>query len=114
MASKSETTSPKESDATTRAFAGLQNTGVNDMMDMNTVWMEALSDISAEVASFVADRIQEDVKTQHEMLHCKDIAELRHIQATFIQKVVDQYQAETGKLVEMSTAALAKGFKGDT
>jgi len=30
---------------------------------------------------------------------------LQHVQAQFFQKAIDQYQAETGKLVEMTNKA---------
>ena len=97
----------KETDPATNALSELQKAGFGNMMGMSTAWMEAVSDMGAEVVSFVADRIQEDVKAQHKMLHCKDISELQHIQAEFFQKAVEQYQAETGKLVEMGAAAFA-------
>lgn len=86
----------------TDALAQLQEAGLGNMMGMGTAWVEAVSEFSAEVAGFVAERIKEDVKTQHEILHCKNMADLQHIQAQFLQKAMDQYQAETGKLVEMS------------
>jgi len=107
MAIKSRTDSAAKGEAPLDALAQLQEAGFGDMAGMSTVWMEALSDMGAEVASFVSDRIKEDVKAQHEMLHCKTAAELQHIQAQFIQKAMDQYQGETGKLVEMSTKAFA-------
>lgn len=104
--------SPREekaptSEAPLNAITQLQEAGLGSMMGMGTAWIEAVSDMSAEVAHFVAERIKEDVKTQHEILHCKNVADLQHIQAQFIQKAMDQYQAETGKLVEMSTKAFA-------
>ena len=83
-------------------LAALQAFGFNNMTSFGTAWIEALSDMGSEVLSFVADRIQEDVKTQHEILHCEDIAELQEIQMRFMKKAIDQYTAETGKLVEMS------------
>ncbi|MBD3665418.1 phasin family protein [Sulfitobacter aestuariivivens] len=89
------------------AVTQLQEAGLGSMMGMGTAWIEAVSDMSAEVAHFVAERIKEDVKTQHEILHCKNVSDLQHIQAQFIQKAMDQYQAETGKLVEMGTKAFA-------
>lgn len=65
-------------------------------------WMETLADLGTEITTFVAERIKEDVKTQHALLHCKSLAEVQQVQAGFLQKAFDQYQAETGKLVEMS------------
>jgi phage gp36-like protein len=87
------------------AVTQLQEAGFRNMMGMGTAWVEALSDMSAEMAGFVADRIKEDVKTQHEILHCKNAADLSQIQSRFMQKAMDQYKAETGKLVEMGTSA---------
>ena len=97
MPAKSKETSGIEHD-----MAKLQEMGFGNMASIGTAWVEAMSDMGSEVISFVADRISEDVKTQHELLHCKDAAELQHIQAKFIQKAIDQYTAETGKLVKMS------------
>jgi hypothetical protein len=75
---------------------------------MSTAWIESLADLGSELTSFVADRIREDVKTQHAILHCKSLAELQHVQAEFMQRAFDQYAAETGKLIEMSTEIAAK------
>lgn len=90
-------------------LAALQKFGFNNMTSFGTAWVEALSDMGSEVLSFVADRIKEDVKTQHEILHCDDMAELQQIQARFVQKAVDQYTAETGKLFELSNQLFPTG-----
>lgn len=113
MANKQTTQNPAAEDTAVDAMAKLQQAGMGNMMGMSTAWMEALSDMSAEVASFVADRIKEDVKTQHEILHCKNVGELQHIQAEFIQKAMEQYQAESGKLLDMGTKAFAPKTDGE-
>ncbi len=103
-------TTAKQEDTGSTAFdavSHLQEAGMGNLMGLGTAWIEAMSAMSAEVAGFVADRIKEDVKTQHEILHCKNVADLQHIQAQFMQRAIDQYQAETGKLVEMGTKAFA-------
>jgi hypothetical protein len=82
--------------------AALQAHGFDKVTNMGVAWIEALSDMGSEVMSFVAERIKEDVHTQHRLLHCKDMEELHKIQADFVQTAIDQYRAETGKLVEMS------------
>lgn len=69
---------------------------------LGTVWFENVSNLGSELMTFVADRIKEDVKVQHALLHCKSLPEIQNVQAAFLQKAFDQYQAETGKLVEMS------------
>lgn len=109
MAEKSPTQEKTQTaaDEPLNAITQLQQAGFGSMMGMGTAWIETISDMSAEVAEFVAERIKEDVKTQHEILHCKNVGELQHIQAQFIQKAMDQYQAETGKLLEMGVSAFA-------
>lgn len=109
MANKPKTQEPTTSTDSEpfNTFAHLQEAGLGNMMGMSTAWMEAISDMGAEVATFVAERIKEDVKTQHEILHCKNVGDLQHIQAEFIQKAMSQYQIETGKILKMGTDALA-------
>lgn len=69
---------------------------------MGTSWFERVADLGSEVTSFVADRIKEDVQTQHALLHCKSLPEVQKVQAEFLQKAFDQYRAETGKLIKMT------------
>ncbi|MCF2870401.1 phasin family protein [Octadecabacter sp. G9-8] len=109
MANKStaQDTTQTDAKAPVKTMPQLQDTALSNMMGMGTFWIEAVSEMSAEVVQFVAERIKEDVKTQHEILHCRNAADLQHIQAQFLQKAMDQYQAETGKLVEMGTNAFA-------
>lgn len=83
----------------------LQDAGLGNMTGMGIAWVEALGEMQTEVVSFVAERIKEDLKTQNELLHCRTVADVQHVQAQFIQKAMDQYHAETGKLVEMTTRA---------
>lgn len=105
MPDKSQTQTPASEDAMKDYLAQFQKSGLGNMVGMNAAWMETLSDMSAEMAGFVADRIKADVATQHEILHCKDLSKLQHIQAKFVQKAIDQYRDETGKLVEIGTKA---------
>ncbi len=97
--------------------ATLQSYGFKTMSGMGMAWVEMLSDMGSEVLSFVADRIKEDVKAQHRMLHCRDAGELQKIQAEFVQTAINQYTAETGKLVKMSqdlmTAPASDGNKNN-
>jgi len=108
MTEKSQERSPKapSTEEPFDAMAHLQKAGFGNMMGMSAAWVVAISEINAEVVGFVADRIKEDVKTQHDILHCKKPSDLQHIQAQFMQRAMDQYKVETGKLVEMGNKAL--------
>lgn len=95
----------------TSDIATLQALGFHRMTTFGTAWIELLSDMGSEVVSFVAQRVKEDVKTQHEILRCDDLAELQEIQSRFLKKAMEQYSAETGKLVEISQKILSSEKK---
>ncbi len=86
------------------AMAELQKMGFGSLSWMGTDWMETMSDLSSEWLQFVSDRVKQDVKTQHRILHAKDLGEVQKIQMQFMQEAVDQYTAETGKLIDMNNA----------
>ncbi len=92
----------------------IQMAAMGNLMGMSTAWMESLGDMGAEVADFVADRIKEDVKTQHEFMRCKDLADIQRVQARFVEKAIAQYQAETGKLMQMSVASFVPKAGNDS
>lgn len=95
-----------EAENTTEATAGLvqqmEDAGLGPLRWMGTNWLEAMAGMNSEIVSFVADRIKEDVKTQHELLHCKSPEQLQKVQLEFLEKAYEQYSAETGKLIKMS------------
>lgn len=115
-AGAAETATSTTADVTKMAgdVAAMQDQALKSMSQMGLAWVEGMSDLGSEVLSFVADRIKEDVKTQHKMLHCKDVSELQKIQAEFMQTAIDQYTAETGKLVQMSQDLYAPPSTDDT
>ena len=87
----------------------MEEAGLGPLRWMGTHWIEALADMNSEVVNFVAERVREDVKTQHKLLHCKTATELREAQLDFLQKAYAEYTAETGKLIKMSLDMLPTG-----
>ncbi|WP_322892807.1 MULTISPECIES: phasin family protein [unclassified Yoonia] len=71
------------------------------------IWMDNMARMTGEIATFVTARIKEDVQTRQALMQCKTLSEVQHVQAAFMQKAVAQYQAETGKLIEMTTKLAA-------
>ncbi len=69
------------------------------MPDLGASWLEHMADYGQEVMTFMAKRVAEDVQTQHSLLHAKGVAELQHIQAQFFQRAMDDYAAETARLM---------------
>lgn len=84
-------------------LAEMQRAGLGPLAWMGAAWIDRMGDLSAEVAQFVADRIREDVKTQHEILHCRTVREVQTVQAAFVTRAVEAYATETGRLVDMAT-----------
>ncbi len=79
----------------------MQDAGFNAKPGFGTAWFEAISNMGTEMLDFVAERVKNDVQTQHNLLHAKDISEVQHIQAQFFQKAMDDYAAEMAKLMDM-------------
>ena len=75
---------------------------------MSTAWIETMTQVSTALATLVAARFKEDLELQQALLRCTSLAEAQHVQAAFIQKAIDQYQAETGKLITI-TGKMAAG-----
>lgn len=102
---KSRATGTRKSDpqaTMAEAMSEFQRMGLASLNWMGTGWLEKMSDMSSEWLEFMAARVREDAKFQHKILHCKDTSEMQHVQAEFIQTAIDQYTAETGKIVEMN------------
>ena len=105
MTEKSKTTEdPMQSAAA--AFAEWQKAGFGPMAWMGTGWITGLGDMSGEVMRFVADRIKEDVKTQHEILHAKDITEVQGIQTRFLRDAFTELRATTPIIGESGPATV--------
>lgn len=68
--------------------------------------VECWSALGSEVMSFLAERIREDFETQQQMLHCRSLSELAQVRAKFFQRAIDQYTAETGRIVNIGARAL--------
>jgi hypothetical protein len=98
---------PNKSAEQSNPFDAFQPAQFGSMVGMTQAWIDAMGALNAEVMTFVAARLSEDVHTQHAMMQAKDLKDIQHIQAEFFQKAIDQYQAETGKLVEMGSSILA-------
>lgn len=109
MSKSTESTSASqlEPEKIFQTLANAQTAGLGSLSWLGTKWVETMSDVGAEWLSFIAERVKEDVKTQHELLHAKNIGEVQHIQAQFLQKAMDDYRDETGKIVEFCSQAMS-------
>ncbi|WP_176695403.1 phasin family protein [Phaeobacter sp. B1627] len=79
-----------------------EEAGIESIASFGTDWFEAMAEIGSEMLNFTAERIKQDLETQHELLSAKGIADIQRIQLQFFQKAINDYAAETAKLLEMS------------
>jgi len=94
--------------------AGFQTAGADGAQAMNafgTVMLETATKFGTEFTEFLSLRMKEDVKARQEMLECRDLQKLAEIQARFFQTAVEQYSAETGKVLQMSSEMLDDAIK---
>ncbi|MEM8656376.1 MAG: phasin family protein [Pseudomonadota bacterium] len=100
---KSKDTTPDRSHPMIDAMTQWQTAGLGALNWFGAPTIERMSDMGAEWMSFVADRVREDVALQHSLLHAKTPADVQKVQMTFLQTALDQYTAETGKMIELSS-----------
>jgi hypothetical protein len=74
-----------------------------------TAAMQAWMQIGAEAVRFVADRLQQDLKTQQAMMACTSLDEVQALQADFFKTAQDQYAAEARRMMEMAGKAATAG-----
>ena len=104
---ESEHHSALEPEEIMRTLGDVQQAGLGSLSWLGTKWVETMSDMGAEWLSFVAERVREDIKTQHELMHAKDFAQVQHIQASFLQKAMNDYRDETGRMIQFCNDAMA-------
>ncbi len=113
MATKKKDDAVKDAgQAVADLMAQYQKMGLNAMALMGGDWMERMSDMGAEMLQFYTQRVQEDVELYHKLLHCRDLGEMQEIQGEFLQRAINRYTEETGKIIEMGKTARSGGKSG--
>jgi hypothetical protein len=78
---------------------------VGSVPGIGTDWMDTMTNVGNEMMEFMATRVKTDVQTQNDLLQANGIAEIQEIQTQFFQKVMNDYAAESTKLMDMFQAA---------
>lgn len=81
---------------------------ISHPLAVGTVAARTWTEMGAEAVRFARDRLQQDIKTQHEMLGCTSLEELRKIHAAFLTAARDQYAAETNNVLGLMGQAAAE------
>ena len=99
----SQDESPDVTQTMVDAMAHWQSAGLGALNWFGASTIERMSDMGAEWMTFVAERVREDVALQHALLHAKSPTEVQKLQMDFLQKALDQYAAETGKMMALGS-----------
>lgn len=90
-----------------------QQEALQAMEVASTTLFTGLNEMQREVADFVAKRIREDMETQQDLLRCRNLDDVREVQSRFFRTAMDQYSAETTRLMQLATETMQKPFARD-
>lgn len=84
-----------------RSMARMGSVGIGSAAWLGAAWTRRVADAAVEVARFAGHRLGDDLRTQAEMLRCRDLAALQSVQGRFLQRAIDEYAAETARLMRL-------------
>jgi hypothetical protein len=90
-----------------------QQEALHAMEVAGTTLMTGLNEMQREIADFVAKRIREDMETQQDLLRCRNLDDVRAVQTRFFRNAMDQYSAETTRLMKLGSALMAQATDRD-
>ena len=85
-----------------------QTVAVQAVESTSRAMLEGMEKVRQEVVDFVSTRIRHDMETQQELLRCRNFDELREVQTRFIKTAMDQYTAESTRLMEIGSEAFQR------
>ena len=66
-------------------------------------WIELMK----ESGRFIAQRLEEDLKTQKAFFECKTPADVMQVQTNYYKTAVEQYSAEAGRIFEFMSGSIS-------
>lgn len=111
MANTRKTPDPeieRPTDAVIDTMTQSQQEALHAMEVAGTTMLAGLNEMQREIADFVARRIREDMETQQDLLRCRNLDDVRAVQTRFFRTAMDQYAAETTRLMKLGGAMMAR------
>lgn len=88
-----------------RSVARMGSVGMGSAAWLGAAWTQRAAEAAAEVTRFTTHRLVDDLRTRGEMLRCRDLAALQSVQGRYVQRLIDQYAAETVRLLRLAGGA---------
>lgn len=95
---------------TLEGVARTQEEAFHTLERAGSAMFEAMTKWNAELTHFVAQRMQEDIRAQKEILQCRTLDELREAQTRFFQTAIEQYSEEASRLSKIGGDLLSSGM----
>lgn len=73
-------------------------------------WFAATAECQREMVGFVSMRLGKDIEAAHEMMACKDLANVAAIQSRWIEEILRDYNTEMSKLMTIYTKSVNDGL----
>lgn len=89
----------------------MQKSGFGATPGVGPDWLTKMADMGREMLEFTAARMKHDMQMQQDLLQAKGLAEVQQIQAQFFQKAMEDYAAETSRLMGMGKILVEKPRK---
>ena len=83
-------------------FAGGTGHGLDAWMRLNRAVLEGAVRVQQEAGRFMAQRLEEDLRRQQQILACRSPQDALEVYAGFARQAVDDYSAQAGRLSEIA------------
>ncbi len=98
-------------DAVIDNVTALQQEAVETVEHAGATLLEGVGRVQQEIAQFVSTRVREDLETQQQLLRCRSLDDLREVQFRFVKTAMDQYSAETARLMKLGSEIMARSVE---
>jgi hypothetical protein len=98
-------------DAVIDNVTALQQETVETVEHAGAALLAGVGKVQQEIAQFVTQRIREDLETQQQLMRCRSFDDIRDVQARFIKTAMDQYSAETERLLKLGTEMMTRSVE---
>ena len=93
--------------ATIAAFNG---TAIGVVSKVCEAYMNGFAEVNTEAMNFMSARLRQDAELGRSLSECKDWNALSNLQQDWSRKAVEDYVAETRKLMELTSRITADGW----
>jgi hypothetical protein len=98
-------------DAAIDNVTALQQEAVETVEHAGATLFEGVGRVQQEIAQFVSTRVREDLETQQQILRCRSLDDLREVQFRFVKTAMDQYSAETARLMKLGSEIMVRSVE---